>query len=164
MKRFAELSAAQKAIEIVRWICVLPAAIFTSRLPGFLFSFVMPPALAQPPGTPQPPPPSELQRMLLSLLAALLVSIGFVLVGSLVAPRHRRHVAIILAILIALHAFLYHILIHLPGTPHYTSFAAATLAAIASVWLVYWFDTDTVELSRQFACAGRMHAYREKIR
>jgi hypothetical protein len=140
MKRFAELSAAQKAIEIVRWICVLPAAVFTSRLPYFLFSLVIPPRMAQLPGTPQPPPPSYLQRLLLSLLAALLISIGFVLVGSLVAPRHRRYVAVVLAVLVTLHAILYHILIHLPGTPHYTNFAAAVLAASGSAAIVFYVD------------------------
>ena len=140
MKRFAELSAGQKAIEIVRWLCVLPVAIFTSRLPYLLFWLLMPTPMAQPPGTPPPPPPPYLQRLLLSLIAAVLISMGFVLVGSLVAPRHRRHVALVPALLITLYAFLYHILIHLPGTPHYTNFAVATLAAIASARLVYWLD------------------------
>jgi hypothetical protein len=140
MKRFSELSAGQKAVEIVRWLCVLPGAIFTFRLPYFFFWLIIPPAMVQPPGTPKPPPPPDWQRMLIPWILALLTAPGFVLAGSLVAPRHRRYVAVVLAILMTLHAFLYHILIHLPGTPHYTYFAAAVLAAVASAGLVYWLD------------------------
>ena len=140
MKRFAELSGAQKAVEIVRWLCVLPAAFFTSRLPYLFFWLLIPPQMALPPGTPKPPPPSDLQRMLIPWLLALLTAPGFVLVGSLVAPRHRRYVVIVLALLITLHAFLYHIVIHLPSTPHYTYFAAAVLAAAGSAALVFYFD------------------------
>ena len=140
MKRFAELSAGQKAIEIVRWLSVLPAAFFTSRLPYLFFWLLIPPPMAQLPGTPRPPPPSDLQRMLVPWLLALLTAPGFVLVGSLVAPRRRRYVAIVLALLFTLHAFLYHILIHLPGTPHYTYFAAAVLAAAGSAALVFYFN------------------------
>jgi hypothetical protein len=140
MKRFAELSGAQKAIEIVRWLCVLPAVVLTSRVPYLFFWLLIPPQMAQLPGTPKPPPPSDLQRMLIPWLVALLTAPGFVLVGSLVAPRRRRYVAIVLALLMTLYAFLYHILIHLPGTPHYTYFAAAVLAAAGSAALVFYFD------------------------
>ena len=140
MKRFAELSGGQKSIEIVRWLCVLPAAVFTFRLPYLFFWLIIPPAMAQPPGTPKPPPPPDWQRMLIPWLLALLTVPGFVLVGSLVAPRYRRYVAVVLALLMTLHAFLYHILIHLPGTPHTTYFVAAQLAAVGSAALVFYFD------------------------
>jgi hypothetical protein len=140
MKRFGELSAGEKAIEIVRWLFVLPAAYFTSRLPYFVLGLVMPRPAAQLPGTPLPPPPSYLQRLLLSLVAALLVSMIFVLVGSLVAPRHRRYVAVVLAVLWSIYAFLDHIYIHLPGTPHYANFAAAILAAAGAAALVFYYD------------------------
>lgn len=140
MKRFFELSAAQKAIEIVRWLCVLPVALFTSRLPYLFFWLLIPPQMVLPPGTPRPPPPPDWQRMLIPWLIALLTAPGFVLVGSLVAPRHRRYVAVVLAILTTLHAFLYHILIHLPGTPHTTYFVAAQLAAVGSAALVFYFE------------------------
>ena len=140
MKRFAELSGAQKVVEIVRWLCVLPAAVLTSRVPFLFFWLLIPPQMAQLPGTPKPPPPPDWQRMLIPWLVALLTAPGFVLVGSLVAPRHRRYVAVVLALLMTLHAFLYHILIHLPGTPHYMYFAAAVLAAAGSAALFFYFD------------------------
>jgi hypothetical protein len=140
MKRFAELSGGQRAIEVVRWMCVLPAAILTSRLPYLIFWLLMPPAMARLPGTPKPPPLPDWQRMLIPWLLALLTAPGFVLIGSLVAPRHRRYVAIVLAILATLHAFLYHVVIHLPGTPHYTHFVAAVLAAASSAGLMWYFD------------------------
>lgn len=78
--------------------------------------------------------------MLIPWLLALLTAPGFVLIGSLVAPRGRRYVAVVLAIVATLHAVLYHIVIHLPGTPHYTSFAAALLAVAGSAALVWYFD------------------------
>ena len=140
MKQFSELSAAQKAIEIVRWLCVLPTAVFTFRLPYLFFSLIIPPAMTQPPGMPKPPPPPDWQRMLIPWLIALLTAPGFVLIGSLVAPRHRRYVAVVLALLVTLYAFLYHIYIHLPGTPHYTYFAAAVLAAAGSAALIFYFE------------------------
>lgn len=140
IKRFSELTIAGQAIEVLRWFCLLPAAYLSSRLPYLFFWLLIPLPMAQPPGTPQPPPSSYLQRMLLSLVAALLVSLHFVLAGSLVAPRRRGYVAIVLALLATLHAVLYHIVIHLPGTPHYTSFAAALLAAFASAALVFYLD------------------------
>jgi hypothetical protein len=140
MKSFSELSAGQKTVEVLRWICVLPAAIVISLLPYLFFWLLIPPRMAQLPGTPPPPPPSELQRMLIPWLVALLTVPGFVLVGSLVAPRHRRYVAVVLAVLVTLHAILYHIVIHLPGKPHYTHFAASLLAAAGSAALVFYLD------------------------
>ena len=140
MKRFRELSRLNGALEVLRWLCVLPAAYLTSLLPYLFFWLMIPPRMAQPPGTPRPLPPPDWQRMLVPWLVALLTAPGFVLVGSLVAPRHRRYVAVVLAFLVALHAFLYHILIHLPGAPHYTHFTAAVLAAAGSAGLVWYFD------------------------
>jgi hypothetical protein len=141
MKRLSELSAASKAVEIVRWICVLPAACLASLLPRFASALLLPRPVIQPPGFTPTAPPSDILVLLRQWLVPPLTAIGFVLVGSLVAPRHRRYVAIVLAVLLIAEAFLSHVFVHLGrGKPNVGDFAAIALAALASAALVFYLD------------------------
>jgi hypothetical protein len=146
MKRFSELSTAAKAIEIVRWICVLPAAGFASLLPKFASAFLLPAPVLQPPGFTPDASPSELLLLLRQWLFPPLTAIGFVLAGSLVAPRHRRYVAIVVTVLLLAEAYLSHVFVHLGrGKPNYGDFAVIALAGLASAAFVFYLDRRSVE-------------------
>jgi hypothetical protein len=140
MKPFSQLSTAQKALDILRWLCLLPAAWLASQIPFVVFALVTPPALAQPGGFQPAPPISDFRRYVAPWLVALLTAPLFVLVGSLVAPRYRRTTAALLALLWTAYAFLSHIYIHLPGTPHYLHFTAAVLFAAAAAAIVFYLN------------------------
>jgi hypothetical protein len=141
MQRFSELSAVAKAIEIVRWICILPAAGFASLLPKFASAFLLPTPVVQPPGFPPAASPSDLLLLLRQWFFPPLTAIGFVLAGSLVAPRHRRYVAAVLTVLLLAEAFLSHVFVHLGrGRPNYGDFAIIALSALAAAALVFYLD------------------------
>lgn len=140
MKPFSQLSIARKALEIFRWLCLLPAAWFASLIPFVVFALLTPRAVVQPGGFHPAPPPSDFRRLVAPWLVALLTAPLFVLVGSLVAPRYRRTTAALLALLWTAYAFLSHIYVHLPGTPHYLHFTAAVLFAVAAAAIVFYFN------------------------
>lgn len=142
MKPFSQLSIAGKTLEIFRWICALPAAWCASLIPFVVFALVTPPAMAQPGGFRPAPPPSEFRRFVAPWLVALLTAPLFVLIGSLVAPRYRRTTAALLALLWTAYAFLSHIYVHLPGTPHYLHFIAAVLFAAAAAAIIFYFNRE----------------------
>jgi hypothetical protein len=146
MKRFSELSAAGKAFEIVRWICVLPAACLASLLPRFASALLLPTPVIQPPGFTPAASPSDILVLLRQWLFPPLTAIGFVLAGSLVAPRHRRYVALVLTVLLLGEAFLSHVFVHLGrGRPNYGDFAGIALAALASAALIFYLDRRRVD-------------------
>jgi hypothetical protein len=140
MKRIAELTAAQMGLEILRWICVLPAAVFASQAPNFAAAILRPPAVVQPAGFAPAAPPSVFRRALYTAVILPLSGAAFVVAGALVAPRFRRFIAIALAVLFAVLALLSHVLVHLPGTPHYDHFFATALAAAATAGAICYFD------------------------
>ena len=137
MQSFAELSSKEKVIEVVRWLCVLPAAWLAGMAPRFLVALIRPPVMAQLPGTPRPPV-SDFQRIYLPLLIGILMAGAFVVVGAKIAPRRRVLVAIVLAAFWTLYVFTIHVLLPASYEPRYVArhfiSAAAAVAAAVYIW------------------------------
>ena len=137
MRSFAELSAREKCLEVVRWVCVAPASMLAGMAPRFVASFFMPPALAQLPGTP-PVRVSDFQRYYLPHMIGFVMAAAFVIVGARMAPRWRVPVAVVLAVVWVLYSFSVHILPHWGHDPrHYRYVYVAALsaaAAAANIW------------------------------
>jgi hypothetical protein len=137
MRSFAELNTSEKCLELLRWVCVVPAAVLAGMAPRYLASLLMPPALAQPPGMPPATVP-YFQRYYLPYLVGFVMAAAFVIVGARTAPRRRVPVAIMLAGLWMLFSFIIHVLPHLGhGPQHYRHFYVAVLSATvaaANIW------------------------------
>lgn len=129
MKRFSELTGKEKLIELLRWLLVPAAAVLAVFALRFVAGLLMPPALAQLPGTPVPPV-SAFRRFVLPRIFGILSAAVFVIAGAKTAPRRRIPAAVALAIVWGFYSLMSHILVH-PGRglPHYVDFAVAFLAA-----------------------------------
>jgi hypothetical protein len=137
MKLFAELTGKEKGIEVLRWLCVVPAVVLAGMAPRVIARLLMPPALAQPPGTP-PVPVSDFQRYYLPTIIGIVMAAGFVIVGAKVAPRWRLRVAVVLALLWMLYSFAVHVLPHpVRDLRHYQHFIVASIAAAGSAAYVW---------------------------
>jgi hypothetical protein len=138
MRPFVELSAKEKATEIVRWLCILPAAWLAGMTPVFIDRLLRPPALALPPGTPRPVV-SDLQRLYLPHLLGIVMAAAFVIFGAKIAPRWRLPVAATLAALWMLFSYLIHVGPHASFELRYlTHFIVATLSALtATAYIAY---------------------------
>ena len=145
MKRFSEQSGMQKALEVVRWIAVLPVAYVASQVPFLLFVMFRPFAVVQQPGFTPAGPPSDLRWLIVTWIIIPLGAAAFVVAGSLSAPRLRRYVAVALAALFTLNALLSHVLLRLPGIPNFDHFAAATLAAAVAAGAVCYFNRPVMQ-------------------
>ncbi|HEX2475165.1 MAG TPA: hypothetical protein VHK01_10480 [Lacipirellulaceae bacterium] len=142
MRSFAELSAREKSIEVVRWVLVVPAAWLAGMVPVFLERLIRPPMMVQPPGTPRPPV-SDFQRIYLPHLLGVVMAAAFVIVGAKVAPRWRLPVAGILAAAWIVYSYLLHVMPHGSFELKYlTQFIVATLGAIAATMYVWWAERD----------------------
>jgi hypothetical protein len=139
MRPFAELSAKEKGIEVVRWVCVLPAAWLAGMAPRYIEMLVRPPAMAQLPGTPRPVE-SDFQRFYLPHMMGLVMAAAFVIVGAKVAPRWRRPVAAVLAVLWMIFTYLIHVGPHASYELRYLSqFIVATVAGLGAAAYI-WFS------------------------
>jgi hypothetical protein len=138
MKPFSELTGREKAIELLRWICVPATAVLAIVAVRVIAGFLMPPALAQPPGSPAIPA-SDFNRFILPWIFGLLMALAFVITGATTAPRRRVATAVVLVVLWTLYSLQIHVLVHLGrGVPHYTHFVvAAVAAACGAVYIVY---------------------------
>jgi hypothetical protein len=133
MKSFAELTAKQKCIEVVRWFCVLPAAVLAGMVPRLLYRLLVPPLMVQPPGVPRIRV-SDFQRFYLPHIMGAIMAAAFVIVGAKVAPRYRVAVAAVLAVLWIVYSYTVHVLPHQGHDPRfYRYFFVATIAAAAAV-------------------------------
>src|SRR5262245_31946150 len=73
MKSAYEWTGREKAIESLRWLLVPCMAVLAGFVvPRLIMSFLIPPALAQPPGTPRVPP-SDFQRFYLPWIANIVM-------------------------------------------------------------------------------------------
>jgi hypothetical protein len=146
MRSFAELSARDKSIEVVRWVLVVPAAWLAGMALPFLERLVRPPMMAQLPGTPRPQV-SDFQQTYLPHLLGIVMAAAFVIVGAKMAPRWRVTVAGILAALWIVFSYLIH------GMPH-GSFElrylirpiVATVSAVAAA--VYVWQSERYNRAR----------------
>jgi len=140
MKPFAALAANEKAVEIVRWLCVPVAAGAALYAVIFLAGLAMPRAMVRPPGAPPPPTPA-IPRIVTFRAFSILAGLAFVVAGAKTAPRRRVVAALVLAALWIGYAFLYRIYVHLGrGTPHYFDFALAIAAAGGAAALIYYAE------------------------
>lgn len=119
-------------IEVVRWLCVLPAAYFASWLFGsavvFLFSLVG----AELRGSGYP-------AFLFPLLQTLPSGIAFTLVGALVAPSRQTATATLLATLFIPMSLVIHILGQSnPGLTNYMHAIGGSLGAVSGVAVVLY--------------------------
>jgi hypothetical protein len=137
MKPFAELTGQQKALELVRWLCVPAAAVLAVIVLSLLARLAIPPVYAQPPGAP-PAPTNFGARRLVFRAFSVLMGASFVAAGAMTAPRRRLPTALVLATLWIGYSFLSHIAVHLGrGTPHYLDFALAAAAAAAAAGALF---------------------------
>jgi len=140
MKSFSELTGKEKAVELLRWILVPPAAGLAVFALQFVARFVWPPAYAQLPGT-AAMPVSDFHRFILPRIFGMLMAAAFVIAGAKMAPRSRLVAAIALAILWTGYCFMNHVLVHLGrGTPHYLDFALAIAAAAGGVAYIFYSE------------------------
>jgi hypothetical protein len=137
MRPFAELSAKKKTVEVVRWLCVVPAAWLAAMMPRFIYWLLVPPAMAQPPGTPRPPV-SDFQRLYLPQFFGVVMAAAFVIVGAKLAPRWRVTVALFLSVAWLVYSFMTHVLPHasyeLRYFSHFIVATATVLATSAYIW------------------------------
>jgi len=92
---FADLNGRQKAIEILRWMAVLPAAIL-GGLAAHLVAII-----GNSPGCTRGmvnPDESVLDKFFVVLMSNALMGAVTVVAGAKTAPRHRRIVAVVLAV------------------------------------------------------------------
>ncbi len=135
MKSFAEQSAQEKAIELLRWLLVPVAAVVAVFVVLLIARMAIPPAMARLPGTP-PPPVTDFQRISPRIFGVLIGAL-FVLAGAKMAPRFRLVTALVLAGLWIGYSFLIHVYVHLGrGTPHYVHFGLAVVAVLLAAALI----------------------------
>ena len=122
----------QTRIDLLRWICVLPAAMFgefaARQVSGLVWRFVIDGWAGG----------SESNLAFAAkLMVHAVAAAGFVLAGALTAPRSRGATALVLAIVSAFLSLVIHVLGQQhPGTVNYLHLAAeATGAALACACL-----------------------------
>jgi hypothetical protein len=140
MKRFSEQSGVQKALEVVRWIAVLPAAYVASHLPFPFLTLFRPPAAVPQTGVSPAGAPLDLRWLIMTGIVIPFGAAAFVLAGSLTGPRLRQYVAVALAALFSLLALLSHVLLRSSGTPNFDHFAAAAAAAWATAGVICYVE------------------------
>ncbi len=140
MKSFSELTGKEKSTELLRWICVPAAAVFVVFAFRSIAGFVMPPAVAQLPGS-SAMPASDFYRIYLPWIFRILMGAVFVIAGAKTAPRCCLATAIVLAVLWSLISLNIHVLVHLSqGTPHYTHFIVEAVAAVGAAGSILYSE------------------------
>jgi len=152
MKPFDQLTGREKTIEALRWLLVPVAAAAAVYILLLISRLAMPPAMAQPPGTP-PQVMSDFERWVMPRIFNVLISGSFVLAGAKVAPRGRLVVALVLAALWIGYSFLIHVYVHLGrGTPNHWHFFLSVLAPALAVALIGYSERSKGRgLDRPFA-------------
>jgi hypothetical protein len=134
-RAFSDLSRREKAIELLRWIVVLPAAVLGRFAMVLLLGLIVRFAdfagwLAD----------SELPAVKL-LLSCCPKEAAFVIAGAKTAPRRRLLTTVILAIAAGLMSLTIHILGQPnPGTVNYAHFAAEFVGAVAGAGYVIFSE------------------------
>jgi hypothetical protein len=140
MRTFSELTGKERALELVRWVCVPAAAVLVVFALQMIARLVMPPVFAQLPGTPVVLP-ADFDRFVLPRIIGAVMIASSILAGAMVAPRYRLAAALVLAGLWTVYSFLSHVLVHLGrGTPHYLDFALAALAAFGMAAYIFYSE------------------------
>ncbi|MHB9132624.1 MAG: hypothetical protein ACYDBB_16265 [Armatimonadota bacterium] len=95
-KSFSELTSREKAIEVVRWVAVLPTAIVGSILP--VLFYVLSAYLGFFRSEDADPQDWFTVSPLIKLAFAFAVGSAFIYAGSAMAPRYQRYTAIIITV------------------------------------------------------------------
>jgi len=142
MRTFAESTALQKGVEVLRWLCVLPAALLGQLVLDFLaaaaFSFARDLVLAIPDDSATASfalairGGSAVMTACRLLLSYMTPKTAFTLVGGKMAPRYQ----VITAILLTLLGFLRSAWIH--GPTNYVHVAAETAGLVLGTLFVFW--------------------------
>ena len=131
MKRFSELASDAKLIEVLRWVCVLPAAVLGAFVVQYIVHAVV--QIADYGGWDLRD--SSLGYALRVFIYYVLRKAAFVIAGAKMAPRHQVATAIVLAVLGILSSLMIHIAgQHLVGNyvglVNYTHFLAESAGAL----------------------------------
>ncbi len=130
----------EKSVELLRWLCVLPAAVTGGIAARYLGSFAGHFAIHVWGAESQSTFGFSIQ-----LLAYALAAAAFVLAGAFTAPRNRRMTAVILAIAGAILSLLTHVLSQRhPGTTNYLHLAAESAGAALAVAYVFRVEKSRV--------------------
>lgn len=135
MRQFRELTGRDKAIEVIRWICVLPTAAFGSIVTQSIVGMVTRLGHYDLGDTPL----AYWSRVFLFYLVFALV---FVVAGAKMAPRHRGATAIALTFFSILLSLTIHVVVQRlagnnVGVANYTHFAAQSTGALCGTALVF---------------------------
>ena len=120
MVAFSELTGKEKAIELLRWICVLPAAMLAYVAVGFVIS-------------------SAPNTHWVLLICYMPKEIAFVVAGAKTAPRSRTIATLVLAAVAILASLAIHVLTQQRvGLTNYLHFGAESVGAvIGAIYIVY---------------------------
>lgn len=129
MKSFSELTRREMAIELLRWICVVPIAILVGLAGHLLIVTIALPIMR------------ELSyegtgRWLRHLIGGIPSGVAFVVAGAKTAPRFHRGTAVALAICSITSA----IVVHWPRHRDIIPIIAATVSAIGGVACLIYFE------------------------
>jgi len=164
-KTFAELSGTAKAIEILRWIGVLPAAVLGRFAYGTILAAIYR-VKAVPGGV--LPDTSALGHWLQLLIFYPPPIAIFVVAGAMMAPRRRLATAVVLAApAIALSLTIHVLLPDHVGVNNYKHFTAETTGAIiATILVFYWQGRRRKQINQeeQTATVGRERVWRSFVK
>jgi len=113
MKPISELTGRRRLIEVIRWLCVLPAAVLGDIAAEFVVETVAQIATYGGWGTLGD---SSIAYSLRLLLFYVLPKSAFVMAGAKMAPRYQRATAVVLTFLGLLFSLMTHVIVqHLDG-------------------------------------------------
>jgi hypothetical protein len=138
MQSFHELTSREKRIQILRWLCVLPAAALAEFVVHWIVGSVLRVAVSAVPGALGESIVAD-SFMVLYLAPA---TAAFVVVGAKVSPRRQFETAIALAVLGILLSLATHVIVQLfggnrVGFRNYMHFTAEAVGAIGGAAYVF---------------------------
>jgi hypothetical protein len=131
MKSFSELTGKEKLIELLRWLCIPPAAMLGFVVAYYGGGFCLP--LAEFVGIVNPPSDMGFNRMLRYVIWLFPMGAAYVVAGALAAPRWRMLPALVLAVLWILWTGRIH------GWSR-ESVVGAAVAAMSGAAFVFWSE------------------------
>jgi hypothetical protein len=137
MSIFSELTPREKSIEIVRWVCVVPAAALGSLAVQYVLGSIVRMAASGGGDAAR----SGFVHYLHLLLYYAPMEAAFVIVGARVAPCGRVVTAIVLAVGAIVISLLTHILAQqVVGGTNYTHFALESIGAILGAAFILYLE------------------------
>jgi hypothetical protein len=139
MKPFSELSRRERLIEVVRWICFLPAALLSARVAQLVGGLLF---LMQRPSWQQAGDTTVVSYWVQAVLYYVVPEVLVVFVGAKVAPRRQREVAIGLASVAILLSLVKHIVGQYVagnqvGLVNFLHFGLETFGALTGMFMAF---------------------------